>query len=573
MNDLFKIKNMYAMKYKILIIALFSVLFTSCEKNFLDVKSPNLTDDAIFSDPVLFETYVLNQYISIGLNGKEQNDTYGLTRGHFWCMEACTTDEAVYSNDDNSYLVQRGQLSPSNYGWTSTDWGRSFRAIREANLCLSKLPNLTALTSDRKKLLDGEIRFLRAFRYFNLLKGFGKVPLIGDVVSTLQDDYSPLFVRKSIPEVVTYINGELDAAIAELPLSSSGDWKRGRATKGAAMSLKSRLLLYAASPLYTGGTDEPQKWQSAANAAKAVMDLGIYDLVNNLDPNPGENYYKLSLTANTKEDIFTREYTTNVTSYGAEHMNAPNGYDGWGGNCPMQNLVDDYEMANGLSITNPASGYDAQNPFINRDPRFYGTVLYNGKVFRGRAIETFMPGGKDSPDGSGAWNTSPTGYSMRKFCNEAVDINDWANMGKSPWKYFRYAEILLNYAEAQNEAAGPDASVYTAINKIRTRAGMPNIPAGLTKDAMRARIRNERRIELAYEEHRYFDVRRWKIATVTENKPAGGVYIKKNADGSLTFSPKVALSGKAFKEQHYWYPIPLEEINASNGKLEQNPGY
>lgn len=560
------------MKYNILIIVLLSVLFTSCEKDFLEVKSPNLTDDAIFSDPVLFETYIVNQYTSIGLNDKEQNDTYGLSRGHFWCMAACLTDEAVYSNDDHSYLVQRGQLSPSNFGWTSTDWGRSYRAIREANLCLSKLSDIT-INADRKKLLDGEIRFLRAYRYFNLLKGFGKVPVIGDAVSTLEDDYSPLFVKKSIPEVIDYINGELDAAIAELPLNSSTDWKRGRATKGAAMSLKSRLLLYAASPLYTGGTSDQGKWQKAASAAKAVMDLGIYDLVKNLDADPSENYRKFFLSVNTKEDIFIREYITGYTSYGAEHMNAPNGYDGWGGNCPMQNLVDDYEMANGLSITDPASGYDAQNPYINRDPRFYATVLYNGAQFRGRAIETFMPGGKDSPDGMGSWNTSPTGYSMRKFCDETVDINDWSNMGKAPWKYFRYAEILLNYAEAQNEASGPDNSVYEAINKIRTRAGMPNLPAGLTKDAMRTHIRNERRIELAYEEHRYFDVRRWKIAMVTENMPASGIFIKKAADGKLTFSPKVALSGKAFKEQHHWYPIPLDEINASNGKLEQNPGY
>jgi starch-binding outer membrane protein, SusD/RagB family len=160
MNDLFKNKTRNTMKYNILIIAFFSVLFTSCQKDFLDVKSPNLSDNSIFSDPVLFETYVLNQYISIGLNDKEQNDTYGLTRGFFWCMEASCTDEAVYSNDDHSYLVQRGQLSPSNYGWTSTDWGRCYRAIREANLCLSKMANLTAMSSDRKKLLDGEIRFL-----------------------------------------------------------------------------------------------------------------------------------------------------------------------------------------------------------------------------------------------------------------------------------------------------------------------------------------------------------------------------------------------------------------------------
>jgi len=303
------------------------------------------------------------------------------------------------------------------------------------------------------------------------------------------------------------------------------------------------------------------------------MDLNIYDLVTDLDDDPSENYRKFFLKANTVEDIFIREYYKDYNSYGLEHMNAPNGYDGWGGNCPMQNLVEDYEMANGLKITDPASGYDPQNPYINRDPRFYATVLYNGAMFRGREVETFMPGGKDSPDGNGSWNTSPTGYSMRKFGDETVDINDWSNMGKAPWKYFRYAEILLNYAEAKNEISGPDNSVYDAINKIRTRAGMPNLPAGLSRDAMREQIRNERRIELAYEEHRYFDVRRWMIAMDTENKEARGIYIQKGEDGTLSYESKIALSGKSFEVQHYWFPIPQDEINASNGKIEQNPNY
>jgi len=564
------------MKKIIILLTLFTLVFASCNKDYLDVKSPNLTDDAIFSDPVLFETYVINQYTSVSLNDKEAGawgeTSMGLARGHFWCMWACLTDEAVYSNDDQSYLVQRGQLSPSNYGWTSTEWGRSFRAIREVNLCLSKLSGIT-MSENKKTLLNAELRFLRAFRYFNLLKGFGKVPLIGDVVTGLNDDFTPLYTRKSIPEVIDYINSELDIAIAGLPLEPTSEYKKGRATKGAAMALKSRLLLYAASPLYTDGVNDVQKWQKAADAAKAVMELNIYDLAKDLDTDPSENYRKLFLTANTVEDIFIREYYKDYNSYGLEHMNAPNGYDGWGGNCPMQNLVDDYEMSNGRPISDAASGYNPQNPYINRDPRFYATVLYNGAMFRGREVETFMPGGKDSPDGNGSWNTSPTGYSMRKFGDETVDINDWSNMGRAPWKYFRYAEILLNYAEAKNEASGPDNTVYDAVNKVRERAGMPDLPTGLSKDAMRLLIRNERRIELAYEEHRYFDVRRWKIAMETENKPANGIYISKADDGSLSFSTKVALSGKSFMEQHYWFPIPLDEINASGGKLEQNPLY
>ena len=146
-------------------------------------------------------------------------------------------------------------------------------------------------------------------------------------------------------------------------------------------------------------------------------------------------------------------------------------------------------------------------------------------------------------------------------------------MGTSPWRYIRYAEILLNYAEAQNEATGPDQSVHDAVNEVRNRAGMPDLPAGLSQTEMRERIRNERRVELAYEEHRYFDVRRWMIAEVVENQQARGMSITKNPNGTLTYTVKEALTGKSFSAKHYWFPIPVEEINASNGAVDQNPGY
>ena len=566
------------MKNIIFSFLLLSILCISCESDFLEVDSPDLTDQALWADPVLVEAYIINQYTGIQKAEKEpsiggwQDSPFGLSRGYHWAMWASNTDEAVYSNDDQTYLVQKGQLSPSNYGWTSTTWGRSYRAVREINLCLSKLDE-TPIEADRVELLNAELRFLRAYRYFNLLKSFGKVPVVGDVVATLEDDFSAFYEKKEIAEVVSYITGELDVAIAKLPRTSGSDWQNGRATAGAAMALKSRLLLYAASPLYTNGADDAQKWQAAADAAKKVMDLKLYDLVDDLDSDPVVNYRTFFQTNNTVEDIFTRQFNVSTHAIPIERMNAPNGFGGWGGNCPMQNLVDDFEMDNGYSIEDPLSGYDPQNPYVNRDPRFYATILFNGAPYRGRDIEVFLPDGKDSPDGNEPWNTSPTGYYMRKFVNDAVDLNDWDNQGHSPWRYFRYAEILLNYAEAQNEANGPDASVYEAINKIRLRADMPGLPAGLSKDVMRERIRNERRIELLYEEHRYFDVRRWMIAMDIENQDAMGISITKADDGTLTYAPKVALAGKTFMEKHYWFPIPQEEINAANGALKQNPGY
>jgi hypothetical protein len=563
-------------KYSNIIIAfLVSALLLSCNDGFLDVKPTTLTDEAVWKDAALTEAYIINLYTGIRLTEKEpsQGERYiGFGRGFHWAMYASVTDEAVYSNDDQTYLVQRGQLSPSNIGWMSTVWGRSYRGIREANLVLANIGE-TPISDERRERLKAEVRFVRAFRYFDLLKGFGGVPLMGDRVTQLTDDFSDLYERKSIDETVDYIVSELDAVIGTLPDVAGSDWERGRATTPAAMALKSRVLLYAASPLYTDGANDAAKWTAAADAAKDVMDLNMFSLVTNLSADPAENYRLLFVSApTTTEDIFFREYTPTSPSMAMERMNAPNGYGGWGGNCPMQNLVDDYEMDNGLPITDGASGYDEQDPYVNRDPRFYGTILYNGAQYRGRQIETFLPSGKDSPDGNEPWNTSPTGYYLRKFLKESVGLEDWNNMGTATWRYFRYAEILLNYAEAQNEAVGPDASVYDAVNAVRDRAGMPALAGGLTQDQMRDHIRNERRVELAYEEHRYFDVRRWLIAEDVENESAQGISITNNS-GTLTFARKEALGGKTFKPQHYWFPIPMDEINASNGKLQQNPDY
>jgi hypothetical protein len=286
-------------------------------------------------------------------------------------------------------------------------------------------------------------------------------------------------------------------------------------------------------------------------------------------------YRSLFLSENNNEVIFERLYTKNARHVCLEIANGPNSYNAWGGNVPLQNLVDAYPMANGKAITDPTSGFDPANPYANRDPRFYQTILYNGAPYRNSTIDTYTPGGKDSQDGPSNWNTSKTGYYLLKFMDDKNPIdNPWDVAGRQPWFYFRYAEILLNYAEAQNEVAGPDATVYAAINTIRSRSSvnMPALPAGLSAAQMREYIRNERRIELAFEEHRFYDVRRWMIAQTTENVPAYGVAIKKTATG-FSYSPKVALDGKHFEVKHYWLPIPRSEILAGNGQLQQNAGY
>jgi hypothetical protein len=547
-------------------IAVAALVFSACKKDFLNVQpTDRLSDVSILGDSSLFQDYVINRYMGVRLTDKEGEGTPpGFGRGFEYGMLSSLTDESIYNNDDNTWVIQRGQLAPENTGIAGTLWGRSYRSIRECNYALANMDKVP-MSAARKSLLVGELEFIRAFRYHDLIRNYGGVVLLGDNVTQIADNLQDpaLFKRSTIKESLDYAIAQLNDAAQKLPLNNDSGWQLGRATKGAALALKARLQLYAASPLYNAGT-----WQDAAAAAKAVMDLNKYSLSQ-------QGYRALFLTENNSEVIFERLYTKNARHVCLEIANGPNGYDAWGGNVPLQNLVDAYPMANGKAITDPTSGYDPANPYANRDARFYQTILYNGAPYRGSTVDTYTPGGKDSNEGPSNWNTSKTGYYLLKFMDDRNPIqNPWDVAGQQPWFYFRYAEILLNYAEAQNEAAGPDATVYAAINTIRSRASvnMPALPAGLSATQMREYIRNERQIELAFEEHRFYDVRRWMIAQVTENAPANGISIKKTATG-FTYATKVALEGKHFETKHYWLPIPRADILASNGQLQQNAGY
>ncbi len=549
------------------------LLMISCKKDLLEIApTDRVSETALLSDSSLFEAFVVARYIGTRLQDKEGDGTNpGFGRGFEYAMWSSLTDESIYNNDDATWLIQRGLLAPENLGNAGVLWGRSYRSIRECNFALAKLADIP-MSAGHKALLKAELRFIRAFRYQDLIRNYGGVILMGDKVYNLGDNLQDpaLFTRSTIKESMIYAMAELDAAAADLPLSNSDSWKMGRATKGAALALKSRLALYAASPLYAAGT-----WQDAASAAQAVISLNKYSLYQG-------GYGNLFMDANHNETIFARYYTRNAGHTHMEIANGPNSYGGWGGNLPLQNLVDDYEMDNGKAITDAGSGYDANNPYVNRDKRFYATILYNGASYRGSTIETFTPGGKDSKDGPDNWNTSKTGYYLKKYMNDAYPLqNPWGNAGFQPWYYFRYAEVLLNFAEAANEAFGPDVvptgstlSARTAINLIRKRSGvdMPDLAPGLSQGDMRTAVRYERRVELAFEEHRFYDVRRWKIANVTENKPAGGVSVTKNGT-SFVYTPKIALDGRAFATQHYWLPIPRAEIQASGNKIIQNTGY
>jgi hypothetical protein len=252
--------------------------------------------------------------------------------------------------------------------------------------------------------------------------------------------------------------------------------------------------------------------------------------------------------------------------------NTANGFGGNGGNCPLQNLVDDYEMkATGLKPLEAGSGYDPADPYTGRDPRFYYTVLYDGAEFKGRAIEVFTPNGKDSEQGDGGWNCSQTGYYMCKFLDENQLLSEASTM---PYVYFRLSEFYLNYAEAQYHL-GNEAQCRWAINRIRERkdVGMPEIPDAVSGQELLNKVYQERRIELALEGHRYFDLRRWNLAATYEGMDAIGVKVVKTSNDTFTYDFNSIVLKTDFKESYYWLPIPRTEIVKSNYMLKQNPGY
>jgi hypothetical protein len=555
-------KNIYIWPVVILLI-----LLTGCSEDFLDVApTDRISDESLKSSATLFEGYVINRYMTIRYTEKEaEGSPPGFGRGFEYAMWSSLTDESVYIHDDNSWVVQQGALAPNATGIAGTLWARSYRGIRECNYALSIIDEVD-MEDARRELLRAELKFIRAYRYHDLIRNYGKVVLLGERVCNLDDDFTDpnLYTKSEIPECINFVVTQLDEAAEYLPVNNTTTWKLGRATKGAALALKARMLLYAASPLYNAGT-----WQAAADAAKAVMDMKKYQL--------HDDYGSLFLDESSNEIIFERLFAVGSRHVCLEICNGPNGYSGWAGNVPLQNLIDAYEVvvdANTAVPFDTANPDHWNNPYENRDPRFYATILYNGAEYRGRQVETFLPGGLDTKDGIDNWNTSFTGYYLRKFIDETLPIvNPWEVAGTQPWIYLRYAEILLNYAEARNEATGPDSEVYSAINDIRTRAGMPPLPENLDKDEMRELIWNERRIELAFEEHRFYDVRRWMIAMETENEPAYGISITKVDETTFTYQRIIALDGRRFEEQHYWLPIPLEEIQASGGLLQQNPHY
>jgi hypothetical protein len=571
---------------------------TSCDQDFLNVvPEDRFGDVSVWKDPALVEAFVNEMY-------------RGLNHGLRELMLGSLADESQFIHNYGSAQVVQSNLTSADVGSFSRgdfeefNWNVLYARIRQINLFLENIEEVPFVDEAWRSRLIGEVHFLNAYFYHNLVRLYGGVPLVKKAYG-LQDEF--LIPRSSLDESIQYIVDECDLAASLLPLSyTSGSSDIGRATKGAALALKSRILLYAASELYNnsswaGGYSNPElisstgsrteKWQAAKDAAKAVIDLGIYSL-QNATGDPVKDYTDLFLLKDSREAIFSRYF---IKSRGWEDgalpglANGPNGYHNWGGNTPIQEFVNDYEMIDGSKFnwSNPAH---AAAPYENRDPRFAASVLYDQALWRPRpsdvkdidpvgkviirTVET-APGvytpGLDTRDGPiEDWNGGYSGYYLRKFIDPTV-VHEYAAAGgnqEAPWHFFRYGEILLNYAEACI-GLGQEDEAKTYLNMIRARAGMPNITE--TGQALVAKYQNERRIELAFEQHRYFDIRRWMIAPQAMGRNAFGIVINQPLAGPVTYTTN-KIQDRAWNDKMYFLPILLDEMNR-NSELVQNPMY
>lgn len=511
-------------------------------------------------------------------------------------MMASASDEAEFTNETNA--VQ----SFNTGSWNAINnpdfvWFNYYRGIRRVNQFLESTgkinldyvkldpsPSAQSVYNQNLAIIkrwNYEARFLRAFFYFELVKRYGGVPILNTALS-LDDDVTKV-ERSRLDTCINFIVRECDSAIAQLPLNVStlpytAATDLGRVTKLTALALKSRVLLYAASdlfndPSWAAGFAKPElislpagnraaRWQAASNAAKDLIDASSL---------PTLGAYRTLFNTNNNAEIIMARTTGASNQY--ERNNSPIGYQGGlSGNTPSGNLVDAYEVkvnattAVKFDWSNPAM---AARPYLNRDPRLEYTVIRNDTTFGtpNRRVQLYAGG----LDGKPVINASKTGYYLRKYQIESLNlINN--NTGIHSWIIFRYPEIYLNYAEALNEWSPGHADIKSYYDRVRTRTGvaMPPMPAGLSQAQVRDAIRHERRVEFAFEDHRFWDVRRWMLGPQLFNVPLTGVDIARDAvTGVFSYTPST-VEARVFTPKMYLYPIPQTDLNISPS-LVQNP--
>ena len=537
------------------IIILFLGLMVSCKKDYLsfDYTDGNIrNEEDIWKSDRSARGFISNAYFGILNRYNLDGNGSMLSQG---------SDEAVNSNLNSSINI----FNNNTWGSLRTiddQYGNMYNYLRRVNIFLDKAIGSGVSPATDIPRLRGEAFFLRGLYHFELMKRYGAIILATQPYEIADNLDLP---KNTFDEVVNQIVKDCDSAIAVLPVAlvDLGAGDKGRATQTSAMALKATTLLYAASPLNNESGDLT-KWQKAADAAKAIITLNKHSLLT-IASLP--NLWNYGSQPYNNEVIFATQADNNNTF---EFNNAPISYDGARGRTnPTQELVDAFDMrTSGKPITDPTSGYNPANPYADRDPRLALFIILNNTNFKSKPVETFE-GGKDNVPTN--LNNTKTGYYLRKLMSESAYWGPGtAGNVRRPWVVSRYAEVLLNYAEALNEAQGAVAEVYTYINQIRSRAGMPALPAGLSKDAMRDRIQKERQVELCFEDHRFFDVRRWKKGLTLFNKPVTGMKITKSG---TTFSyNRFTVETRVFNDKMYRFPFPQSELNKVN-KLVQNPGW
>jgi len=604
-------------------VGLLLVLLTSCQKDFFDqVPNDQLTIEQTFQRRNLSEQYLANVYNYI------KDESYLAGNMAPWVGLSDEMDITYDRAGFNTFLVNVGNWSPSTPYWDSELYNSYYKGIRSASYFMQKIGGNAELleTTDGKAIITqwtAEARAVRAYLYFNLLRAYGPFMILPE--ESIQPDISPkdplmTLPRNSYDECVNYIVAELEKAKTDLPthFTAQADIDYGRTTQLFCLALKSRVLLYAASPLFNGNSDysgfknmdgkalmnttfDMQKWKLAADAAKAVIETNLVSLLkkNNSSGNldPLLSYRDVFLDAWNVEVIFARN-NNNLSVH--ERHNSPRGLgSGYASNGPSQQQIDAYFMANGKRpilgylangspIINPGSGYSetgfstaadaytrvgTYSMWVNREPRFYASINYNGATWInpiGGIINTTLSGESGM---AGSHDYSRSGYFIRK--NVSPASNPKTNVyTKRPYVMMRYAEILLNYVESLNEYASGSSDILKYLNMIRERAGIPQygvgtgaLPIPASQVEMREAIRNERRVELAFEHHRYFDAKRWKIAEQSDGGPFYGMNVSANAPA---FYQRTVFETRIFKKEYYLFPIPQIEINR-NMNMVQNP--
>ncbi|MBN2818053.1 MAG: RagB/SusD family nutrient uptake outer membrane protein [Bacteroidales bacterium] len=507
----------------------------------------------------------------------------------------CATDNAV-TNDFNSDLVSAGIVGISELNNSINSWENAYRQIRTLNQFLEILPNIDlaidpSLNEQVTQRSTGEAYFLRAWYQFELLSRFAGIDESGNlmgipiVLKPLSEDELASVGRSTFDACIDQIIADIDESLTYLPenqYSSNdvvlGEQQVGRAYKLAALSLKSRVLLYAASPAYTVGKNDTEikaLWVKAARAANdAMLKIGNLPSINS-----NGSLYKEP----NHDEIIWRSFQGDSNS--PERENFMPSLWGNGRTNPSQQLVDAFPMKDGYPITK-SSLYDPSNPYTSRDNRFGLSIIYNNASFGGKVAQIYV-GGNDY-ESSSQPRATRTGYYLRKFINDNVNVvpGEDNSSEKHYYAFFRCAEIWLNFAEAANEAWGPTEDILglgrsaeIALAELRSRAGITGNDPYLTdqanggKESFRALVQNERRIELCFENHRFFDVRRWMLPLNVLNEGVKGVKITKNGDTNFSFEYQINVESRKFESYMYYNPLPEQVIYASQSAITQNKGW